>query len=675
MSQTTLDRPRFSVIVPIRNEQDAIAATLDSFARVFEDSEVIAVLNGCTDGTKDLVEHLSQCRPQIKVVDIPEAVGKGGAVRAGFLLARAEIVGYVDADGSTPAPEMRRLCEAIGDNDGVVASRWLAESNVVTKRPLMRRFASRSCNLLVRALFGLGFSDTQCGAKVFRKEALERVMLDVETANRAFDVDLLFQLKRNGMRVVEVPTYWLDPYGPRIALASTMWSMLGALTRLRIRHSFLRLIVPFFDRLFPTHPVRLQNRLRILMLNWRDVKHPLAGGAETYSFEQAKRWVQWGHHVEWIAAGYEGCSKTDEIDGIRVRRVGNAFTVYFLLPFVYLLEYRDRFDVVLDTENGIPLFSPLFSLRPKICILHHIHRETFRKYLPALVAYPLMWVEEKLMPFLYRNSHFVTVSDDTRKEMEELHYSRRTIGLVRNGVDKDLGPGPKSPVPMVLYFGRLKEYKRVDLLIDAFSRLKAEMPSAVLVIAGAGDTRAALEEQTRRLGLEDCVTFEGFVDERRKRELLQQAWVSVSPSEMEGWGIGIIESNACGTPAVAFSVPGLREAIVHNHNGLLVPEGGNLTPAILSVLCDESLRERLARGAHERALAFSWDNAAREMLVQIVRAIVGGEFHIVDVGEQWAFVGSRRDGFPHVISSRATLEAYKEPLPPGDRISVGTAAN
>jgi glycosyltransferase involved in cell wall biosynthesis len=355
-------------------------------------------------------------------------------------------------------------------------------------------------------------------------------------------------------------------------------------------------------------------RLRILIMNWRDPKHPQAGGAEAYLFEQARRWVLRGHRVQWLTANFPGGRKRDVIEGIPIRRSGNALTVYFTLPWVYVREFRDRFDVLIDSSNGIPFFTPLFAKTPKLCVVHHVHQEIFRKHLPAWLAYPLIWCEVKLVPLLYRKACFVTVSEDTRNEMLRLHIGTPPIGLVRNGVDPALQPGTKATVPTVLYLGRLKAYKRVELLVDAFARLRRRVTNAILRVAGSGDSKLGLVERVKELGLTDCVVFEGFVDENRKLELFQEAWVSVVPSETEGWGITVIESNACGTPAIAFTVPGLREAIVDGVSGLLVPDGEDLATAIERILTDAELRQKLSEGAVARAQEFSWDASAAQML-------------------------------------------------------------
>jgi glycosyltransferase involved in cell wall biosynthesis len=142
----------------------------------------------------------------------------------------------------------------------------------------------------------------------------------------------------------------------------------------------------------------------------------------------------------------------------------------------------------------------------------------------------------------------------------------------------------------------------------------ASVPDAELVIAGTGDAKDGLAAYARELGVSSRVSFEGFVDERRKAALMASSWVFAMPSEMEGWGLTIIEANACGTPAVGFPVPGVGEAIVDGVSGLLVEDADSLAPVIVRVLHDERLRAELSRGAVMRAGEFSWDRATDVIL-------------------------------------------------------------
>jgi glycosyltransferase involved in cell wall biosynthesis len=629
---------RFSIVIPAHNEAARIGGTVRDFSGAFEDSEIVVVLNGCTDSTPQIVRELASRHPNVAIVEIEDPIGKGGAVRAGMLVAQAPVVAYVDADRATSAAEMRRLCEALDGYDAVVASRWCRGAVVEIAQPLQRRFASRVFNAIVRLLFGLKVSDTQCGAKAFRADALLNVLPAVETSNFAFDVDLLFAMKNAGMRIIELPTVWRDAAGSRVRLVPASLRMLASILRLRIRHSFFRAIVPAFDYFIPTAPMRSHHGFNVLLLNWRDPRHPQAGGAEAYLHEMARRWVAQGHTVEWLTAGFGGAPREETIDGIRVTRAGNALSVYARLPLAYLRRFRDRFDVIVDAENGIPFFSPLFSMKPKICVVHHVHQQVLKNHMRWPVSAMLAWAERWLMPRLYGNGAFVAVSEDTRQAMhDELGIPRHAIEVIHNGVDDRLGPGTKSAHPSVLYLGRLKKYKRVDRIVEAFARVRALVPDAALHIAGDGDDRARLERCAAAAKIADAVVFEGFVSFERKRELLQSAWVAANASEIEGWGVGVIEAAACATPTVAFSVPGLREAILPGVTGLLVPEGEDLAPAIARVLTDETLRARLSSAAIDRAKEFSWDASAAAMLDVIARATIGRHYGFVRKRDGWVF--------------------------------------
>ncbi len=652
--------PKYSIIVPAYNEELRIGAMLNDFLPVFADSELIVVLNGCTDGTQAIVTALAFKWQNLRIVSVESAIGKGGAIRAGFMLAIAPIVAYVDADGATPAVEMRRLCSALAGFDAVIGSRWMRGSSVRLAQPFMRQLASRVFNLCVRALLGLPYHDTQCGAKVFRRDALSEVLGRVETSNLAFDVDLLFALRQHKRLVREVPTVWRDVAGSRVRLVAASSRMLSSLLRLRVRYSMFRYVIPIFDRLLPTRPLPAREQLAILICNWRDPRHPQAGGAETYLFEVGRRWVEMGHHVEWISAGFKGAEANEVLDGISISRVGNRATIYGLLPLTYLRRFRDRFDIIVDSENGIPFFSPLFSLKPKICLMHHVHTSVFRAHLPAAIAELFVWAESWLMPLVYRNVSFIAVSEDTKKEMIRQRFSDRPIHVVYNGVDDRLQPGKRSETPVIAYVGRLKEYKRVHLLIEAMVEIRLSVPGTVLKIAGRGDEEAKLKDLVTRLGLGECVQFAGFVNEPKKKSLLQEAWVFASPSSMEGWGISVIEAGACGTPSVAYDVPGLREAIVDDTSGLLVPADSSLATAITRVLLDEALRDRLACGGIAVAQRYSWEKTAKMLLDRLVATIAGNQSALIRLNGAWSFVELNSATGAHSIVELRDVEFDRE---------------
>jgi O-antigen/teichoic acid export membrane protein len=245
---------RLSLIVPAHNEESRIGRMLDAYlpfmaARYGNDVEVIVVVNGSTDGTARVVQGYSARFQQLRCIVEPRGVGKGGALILGFREARGELVGFVDADGSTPPAAFQDLVDRIGTADAAVASRWCQGAIVSPRQPLLRRMASRVFNLLTWLLFGLRVTDTQCGAKLMRRAALLSIMGNLGITRWAFDVDLLFQLKRTGNSIVEVPTTWHDVAGSKLQIAAASAEMLAAIIRLRLLYSPFRWIVAAYDRI------------------------------------------------------------------------------------------------------------------------------------------------------------------------------------------------------------------------------------------------------------------------------------------------------------------------------------------------------------------------------------------------------------------------------------------
>ncbi len=629
---------KYSIIIPAYNEASRIESTLRDFASNFPEAELIVVVNGSTDNCANTVRAHAYFHPNARLIEVEERVGKGGAVKIGMLSANGQLVGFVDADGSTAAREMHRLCTLAEKHGAVIGSRWKSGARVTEAQSLKRRIASRVFNVCTRIMFGLAYKDTQCGAKVFRADILKRVLRDVDTANLAFDVDLLFALKRAGITVFEEPTEWADRSGSTISLAIASTLMFTAIVRLRLRHSFLKMVVPVFDRLFQTHPVRLHHGVRVLILNWRDVEHPHAGGAETYLHEIARRWVAKGHTVDWLSARFAGSEQQKTIDGILMHRVGNRVTLYFLAPLYYLRNLRDRYDVIIDSENGIPFFSPFFSLKKKVLVLYHVHRAVFLSQLRAPFSWLFVFLETKVMPFIYQRVPMVTISQDTADEMLRVGIGRNRAPVVYCGVDARLHRTAKSAAPKVVYLGRLNKYKRIDILIRSMTNICRVVPGAQLEIAGGGPEAEALQQLTRDLGLADNVTFLGYVPDEAKSEVLGSAWLFVMASEMEGWGISIIEANACGTPAVAFASPGVREAVSNAVTGMLVHSQQEFESSVIDLLHDHQQRSRLAGAAFQNSLQYNWDRASDEMLEVVIGALMDARVHLFRHGNTWSIL-------------------------------------
>ena len=367
--------------------------------------------------------------------------------------------------------------------------------------------------------------------------------------------------------------------------------------------------------------------MRVLWFNWRCWLHPSAGGAEVHVHEVAKRWVRWGHEVTLFCGRYEGCREKDEVDGVEIIRRGGPYDVYVHAAREYLWNLRRRnYDVVIDDVNGVPFFTPLYVERPKIAVMHHLVKDIFFKELPwhkAVVGY----VAERSIPLIYQGVPFVAVSESTKEELMNLGLPEENITVVHYGLNNKLfETGEKSPFPTVLYFNRLKKYKNVDHLIRAFKTVKERFSKARLLIVGCrgGEYEEELKGLVSSLNLQNDVEFHAFIKEDgQKNMVLQRAWVHILPSRREGWGISVIEAAICGTPTIAYNVPGLNCSVRNSETGILVPYADieALAEAMTKMLIDDELRERLSEGAVKWAKRFTWDKTAEETLRVLKRVI------------------------------------------------------
>ena len=356
--------------------------------------------------------------------------------------------------------------------------------------------------------------------------------------------------------------------------------------------------------------------MKILVLNWQDLANPQSGGAEIHLHEIFGRLAGRGHEVTLLCSGWPGARARAESGGMQIHRAGGRNTFSLAAPAYYRKNLASEpWDVVVEDLNKVPLFTPYWVRRPLVLLVHHLFGATaFREASAPFAA--ATWLLERPIPRVYRGMPAQAVSESTADDLVARGLRRRDIRVIHNGVDlRFFSPDPHAarfPEPTFLYVGRLKRYKRIDLALEAVSILRDRGAFVRLRIAGRGDEEPRLRAQVERLGVGDRVTFEGFVTEERKRELLRRCWATVLPSPKEGWGITNVEAAACATPAVAADSPGLRESVVHGQTGLLVPYGdaAALAGALGALAADSPRVAVLGVSARRFAEGFSWDRAA-----------------------------------------------------------------
>jgi glycosyltransferase involved in cell wall biosynthesis len=355
--------------------------------------------------------------------------------------------------------------------------------------------------------------------------------------------------------------------------------------------------------------------MRLLMLSWRYVDHPMSGGAEVLTHEVLRRLVVAGHSVTCFTAEYRGASRTDSVDGVELVRLGRQWTVH-AHAWRWLRRRLRDFDLVVDQINTIPFFTPWYVPADKrvlfICQLARGYwfRETRGLFRAAA---PAGYLAEPYMIGLYRHTPAVTISESSKADLVRLGFYPGEVAVIPMALtDPPLDTLlPKKGPLRVVIIGRLTPAKFVEEGVRAFELLKREVRDAALDIVGSGDARyrGRLQRMIRLRGISG-VTFHGRVDARRKRKLLAKAHFHLFTSHREGWGLTVSEAAAMGTPSVGYDTEGVRDSI--GDPRLLVRTGDvkTLAARLVAVSRDPKLYAELRHAAWERARSMSYDDTA-----------------------------------------------------------------
>lgn len=357
--------------------------------------------------------------------------------------------------------------------------------------------------------------------------------------------------------------------------------------------------------------------MKVLFVAWRDLAHPKAGGSEVAVDMLAKGLMARGHDVSLM------CSGPVEPHPYPVIENGSTYSQYALAPLRYARHFRDV-DLVVDVVNGMPFFSPLWRRGPRLCLLHHVHGDQWQQYFPGPVATAAASVERRGLPLVYRNTHFLTISPSTARELVDLGIGESRVHLVYLGVDTEMVRNrvPRSREPKFVALGRLAPNKRLDLLLDLWARVGPKV-GGTLTIAGDGPEAAHIAERVRTEPDLRSVVLEGRITERRKAELLSEAWLIVHTSEREGWGLVLLEAGLFGTPTLAYRVPGVMDAVIDGETGVLVDADDDFVDQWVALAGDPRRLAELGEAAAPRAGGFTWDRSVDAFLDAASAAIAG----------------------------------------------------
>ncbi len=338
-------------------------------------------------------------------------------------------------------------------------------------------------------------------------------------------------------------------------------------------------------------------RKRALILNRRCIDHPQSGGAERYTLRLARVLIEVGYQVVWFSSAFGGAKASEVKDGILFLRRGNELTTH-LYGLLHLLRNRHSYDLVIDEFNGTGFFT--FWHKDSILLIHQLYQEFFNAEFGVL-GYPLRAIE-KLLLLPYRWKKAVAVSQSTRRDLIKLGF--RDVFLLMNppvNLEVLSSPPIKNRELTLVYLGRLKRTKNPEDALRAYLQVKAHVPSAGMVVMGDGPQRKYLEGKYSDKGIE----FRGFVSEEEKAKVLKSAHFLLMPSVREGWGIVVMEANACGTPVVGYRVPGLVDSIKDGETGVLVENYTQMAQRVLELWERREEYDRLVNNCLKWAKEYS----------------------------------------------------------------------
>jgi glycosyltransferase involved in cell wall biosynthesis len=350
---------------------------------------------------------------------------------------------------------------------------------------------------------------------------------------------------------------------------------------------------------------------RIVFLARRDFGNEAAGGSELLVDRLAEGLTHLGHQVTLL------CGGPAAYRDYRVVSAGGDLGHYLRARSAFQRQIGDC-DLLVEVCNGMPYLAPLWHRGPTLCLVNHVHTDLWRMRFNGPLA-PAARLGRRLehwaLAGAQRHNLLVAVSPSTAHALRAIGVERERIRVVHNGVEEPGPPTERSPEPLFLAMGRLVEYKRIDLLLRLWERVRP-VTGGRLVIVGDGPERERLE-QLAGPGVE----FRGHVSETEKHRLLCAAWLLLHPSAVEGWGLVVTEAAARETPAIAFDVPGLRDSIVDGETGLLARGESSFAAAWCTLALSTHRRTLMGKAAGDRATQFRWHRTVRQFRAVATEAV------------------------------------------------------
>jgi glycosyltransferase involved in cell wall biosynthesis len=368
--------------------------------------------------------------------------------------------------------------------------------------------------------------------------------------------------------------------------------------------------------------------MNILILNWRDPKHPNAGGAEIVTREHAKAWSKAGHNVTWFSSFFQGAKEKEILDRIEIIRKGDqVFGVQFHVFLWYLFGKHKKYDLVIDQFHGIPFFTPLYVPTKKLAFIHEVTKNVWKfnpwpkpfNIIPYIIG---TIIEPWIFKLFYSKIPFLTVSQSTKDELIKWGIKTENISVIHNGTSYSVLQRKieKNTQKTIMFLGALAHDKGIEDALRVFGVIASNESEWKFWVVGKGDPEyiRKLKIQADELHIKN-ITFFGYVSEAKKFELLRKAHILINPSVREGWGLVNIEANTVGTPVVAYDVSGCRDSIKNGNTGIIVKEGDYkaMADVCIELVMNTKNYKKISTNALNWSKRFRWHDATNKSLTLI----------------------------------------------------------
>lgn len=360
--------------------------------------------------------------------------------------------------------------------------------------------------------------------------------------------------------------------------------------------------------------------MKILILNWKDIKNPKSGGAEILTHEIAKRFVKKGHEVTLFASYFKGAKKRENIEGVIIIRDGELDlralknSVHYKAYRYYKKNLIGKIDVIIDEVHGMPFFAKFYAREKVVALICEVADDIWFRMLSFPWNY-IGWCLERVYLFFYKGISVLTISESTKKELIDSGLAAKEITVLPMGITRfPARKIKKEKTPTLIFVGRLNKMKGVEDAINAVAQASKKIKNLKLWIVGQGEPEYMnyLKTLVRDKWITDQIIFWNYVSQQKKFELMGKSHAIIVPSLREGFGLIVPEAGSVGTPAIAYDVHGLRDTIKNKKNGFLV----NKTPLYLakgieSLFNQKNSYSRLSKSAYEESKSYDWENTAK----------------------------------------------------------------